>query len=65
MKTLEVARFGEKIGLTRIEIDLVVLSPGYRTSLPHCHGKEEEFVFVRAIGINAKVRYSAGSSRTL
>ena len=45
-KSYEVASFGKKLGLTRIGIHLEVLAPGYRSSLPHCHEKDEEFVFV-------------------
>jgi len=42
----EIARFGRKLGLLRIGINYQVLQPGHRTSLPHAHEREEEFVFV-------------------
>jgi uncharacterized cupin superfamily protein len=40
------AAFGRKLGLTRIGINQETVSPGCRTSDPHAHSKDEEFVFV-------------------
>jgi uncharacterized cupin superfamily protein len=42
----EIARFGLKLGLTRIGVNLESIAPGCRSSYPHAHEKNEEFVFV-------------------
>lgn len=39
------AAFGRKLGLTRIGVNQETVSPGCRTSHPHAHSKDEEFVF--------------------
>jgi uncharacterized cupin superfamily protein len=41
-----VARFGQKLGLRRIGINLETVPPGCRRSEPHAHEREEEFVYV-------------------
>ncbi len=38
--------FGRKLGLTKIGVGLDVLPPGRRSSWPHAHSHEEEFVYV-------------------
>jgi len=38
--------FGRKLGLERMGIGVDVLPPGRRTSWPHAHSDEEEFVYV-------------------
>lgn len=40
------ADFGRKLGLKRMGVGLDVLRPGRRTSWPHAHSHEEEFVYV-------------------
>jgi uncharacterized cupin superfamily protein len=40
------APFSQALGLTRIGFSHEVLAPGRRTSWPHAHSREEEFVFV-------------------
>ncbi len=42
----DIARFGRKLGLTRLGINLEIVPPGCRISTPHAHSLEEEFVFV-------------------
>jgi uncharacterized cupin superfamily protein len=42
------APFGPAFGLTKLGVDHLRLPPGRRTSLPHAHSSEEEFVFVIA-----------------
>jgi uncharacterized cupin superfamily protein len=42
----QTARLGKKLGLTRLGVNLEVIPPGCRSSLPHAHEREEEFVFV-------------------
>lgn len=41
-----IARFGRALGLTRLGINQEIVPPGCRTSTPHAHSLEEEFVFV-------------------
>ncbi len=38
--------FGRKLGLKRMGVGLDVLPPGRRSSWPHTHSHEEEFVYV-------------------
>ena len=38
--------FGKALGLTRLGINHELLPPGRRTSWPHCHSADEEFVYV-------------------
>ena len=40
------APLSRKLGLNRIAINLEVLQPGDRTSWPHAHRVEEEFIFI-------------------
>ncbi len=40
------APFGRVLGLARIGVNHDVLPPGHRTSYPHAHSEQEEFVFV-------------------
>ena len=40
------AALGRALGLNRVAINYVVLQPGKRSSWPHAHSKEEEFIFV-------------------
>jgi uncharacterized cupin superfamily protein len=42
----QAARFGKALGLTRLGINLEIISPGCRSSWPHEHSLDEEFVFV-------------------
>jgi uncharacterized cupin superfamily protein len=42
----QAARFGRRLGLTRLGINYEVVPPGHRTSLPHAHEKDEEFILV-------------------
>ena len=42
----DAARFSKQLGLSRIGIRYEIIPPGHRTSLPHAHEKEEEFIFV-------------------
>jgi uncharacterized cupin superfamily protein/uncharacterized protein (DUF952 family)/RimJ/RimL family protein N-acetyltransferase len=37
---------GRALGLKKLGVNIERLSPGFRTSWPHCHLKEEEFAFV-------------------
>lgn len=37
---------GRAFGLERIAINYEILSPGDRTSWPHAHSREEEFIFI-------------------
>ena len=41
-----IARFGRRLGLTRLGINQEIVPSGCRTSTPHAHSMEEEFVFV-------------------
>jgi uncharacterized cupin superfamily protein len=41
-----IARFGRALGLSRLGINQEIVPPGCRTSTPHAHSLEEEFVFV-------------------
>jgi uncharacterized cupin superfamily protein len=41
-----IARFGRRLGLTRLGVNQEIVPPGCRTSTPHAHSMEEEFVFV-------------------
>jgi uncharacterized cupin superfamily protein len=41
-----IARFGRALGLTRLGVNQEIVPPGCRTSTPHAHSLEEEFVFV-------------------
>jgi len=41
-----IARFGRVLGLTRLGVNQEIVPPGCRTSTPHAHSLEEEFVFV-------------------
>lgn len=38
--------FGRKLGLKHLGVGIDVLPPGRRTSWPHAHSQEEEFVYV-------------------
>lgn len=40
------AAIGRKLGLKRVAINYEVLEPGDRSSWPHAHKEEEEFIFV-------------------
>jgi len=40
------AAIGRKLGLERIAINYEVLQPGDRSSWPHAHKEEEEFIFI-------------------
>lgn len=40
------AAFGRKLGLTRIGVNQESVPPACRTSLPHAHERDEEFVYV-------------------
>jgi len=40
------ASLGKAFGLNRIAINYEVLSPGDRSSWPHSHSEEEEFIFI-------------------
>ncbi|MBI1775312.1 MAG: cupin domain-containing protein [Proteobacteria bacterium] len=40
------APFGKTLGLARIGVNHDVIPPGHRTSFPHAHSEQEEFVFV-------------------
>lgn len=40
------AAIGRKLGLNRVAINYEVLQPGDRSSWPHAHKEEEEFIFV-------------------
>lgn len=40
------AALGRKLGLGRVAINYEVLQPGDRTSWPHAHKEEEEFIFI-------------------
>jgi uncharacterized cupin superfamily protein len=40
------APFGRRLGLLRIGVNQEVVPPGCRTSEPHAHSHEEEFVYV-------------------
>ena len=42
----EIASFGSKLGLSRIGINLESIAPGCRSSYPHAHEKNDEFVYV-------------------
>ena len=42
----EFAQFGKRFGLSRLGINYEIVPPGHRSSLPHAHEKEEEFVLV-------------------
>ena len=41
-----VARLGRKLGLVRIGVNHETIFPGGRSSVPHAHSKDEEFVYV-------------------
>ena len=41
-----VAALGQKLGLERIGVNHETIFPGTRSSVPHCHSTDEEFVFV-------------------
>ena len=41
-----IARLGRKLGLARLGINQEIVPPGCRTSHPHAHSLEEEFVFL-------------------
>ena len=40
------AALGKKLGLKRVAINYEVLQPGDRSSWPHAHSEEEEFIFI-------------------
>ena len=40
------AALGAKLGLQRVAINYEVLEPGDRSSWPHAHKEEEEFIFI-------------------
>jgi len=40
------AGIGRKLGLNRVAINYEVLQPGDRSSWPHAHKEEEEFIFI-------------------
>ena len=40
------AALGRKLGLKRVAINYEILQPGDRSSWPHAHSEEEEFIFV-------------------
>ena len=40
------ALLSRKMGLKRVAINLAVLQPGDRSSWPHAHKEEEEFIFI-------------------
>jgi len=40
------AALGKALGLNRVAINYEVLSPGDRSSWPHAHSEEEEFIFI-------------------
>lgn len=40
------AAIGRKLGLSRVAINYEVLQPGDRSSWPHAHKEEEEFIFI-------------------
>ena len=40
------AMLGRKLGLHRVAINYEVLQPGDRSSWPHAHKEEEEFIFI-------------------
>ncbi|MBS0580222.1 MAG: cupin domain-containing protein [Proteobacteria bacterium] len=42
----EVRRLGERLGLTRIGVNLTTLLPGKESSMRHWHTHEDEFVYV-------------------
>ena len=42
----EVRRLGERLGLTRIGVNLATLLPGKESSMRHWHTHEDEFVYV-------------------
>ncbi|HET6159836.1 MAG TPA: cupin domain-containing protein [Dongiaceae bacterium] len=41
-----IAHFGRALGLVRLGVNQEIVPPGCRTSIPHAHSLEEEFVFV-------------------
>jgi len=40
------AALGRSLGLNRVAINYEVLAPGDRSSWPHAHSEEEEFIFI-------------------
>ncbi|MBI1775313.1 MAG: cupin domain-containing protein [Proteobacteria bacterium] len=40
------APFGSALGLARIGVNQEIIQPGHRSSFPHAHSEDEEFVFV-------------------
>jgi len=40
------AALGRKLGLKRIAVNYEILKPGDRSSWPHAHKEEEEFIFI-------------------
>ena len=40
------ASLGRKLGLSRVAINYEVLAPGDRSSWPHAHKEDEEFIFI-------------------